>query len=67
MFAISHARILLIPIFLLALIMHSCIEIQYGGQQIVFTVATAARFVQKDGLKYSVFKLPLGILYVFRK
>ena len=51
--------------------MHSCIEIQYGGQQIVFSVRKflppQQDFVQKDGLKYSVFKLPLGLLYVFRK
>jgi len=35
---VNHARRLLFPSFLLALIMHSCIEIQYGGQQIVFSV-----------------------------
>ena len=34
----SHARRLLFPSFLLALIMHSCVEIQYGRQQIVFSV-----------------------------
>ena len=34
----AEARRLLFPSFLLALIMHSCIEIQYGRQQIVFSV-----------------------------
>jgi len=39
----SHARRLLFPSFLLALIMHSCIEIQYGGQQIILFVLSRHR------------------------
>ena len=34
----SHAQRVLFPRFLLALIMHSCNEIQYGGQQITLFV-----------------------------
>ena len=36
--ACSHVPRLLFPSFLLALIMHLCIEIQYGRQQIIFSV-----------------------------
>ena len=58
----NHIRKLLFPSFLLALIMHSYLEIQYGGQQIYCTYfpATTARFVQKDSLKHNVSKLSLS-------
>ena len=65
-----HTLRLLFPSFLLELIMHSCIEIQYGGQQnCSYFPATAARFVQKDSLKHNVLNYPKdrSLLYVFRK
>ena len=35
---LNHIRFVNFPSFLLALVTHSCIEIRYGGQQIVFSV-----------------------------